>query len=267
MSRFIPLSASAHQAKGWLKTADYLFMSDQTAIALVAEELPHAMVTMPVGFRQRQDGNFELIAICSLGDEKNLFVHPDGRWLASYKPALARSYPFLLRHDLAKKQYVLCVDESSGLLVDNHDSQGEPFFNETGEPTELLNQILEFLTKWERQRFVTQKAVDMMASLKLLVPWNINFQTEEGETTRTLTGFYRVDEKALNALPASELNALRQVNALPIVYAQLFSQHRLDVLVRLYGLHSKWAGQEPASVDLESLFDSGDDSISFDFDS
>ncbi|MCA8866657.1 MULTISPECIES: SapC family protein [unclassified Halomonas] len=267
MSRFTPLSPSTHQTKGWLKTADYLFMADQAAIALVAEELPHALVTMPVGFRQRQDGNFELIAICSLGDEKNLFVHPDGRWMASYKPALVRSYPFLLRHDLTKKQYVLCVDESSGLIVDHHDGQGEPFFNESGEPAELLSQIIEFLTKWERQRFVTQKAVDMMASLKLLTPWNINMQTEEGVTTRTVTGFYRIDEKALNALPVSELNALRQVNALPIVYAQLFAQHRLDVLVRLYGLHNQWASKGAENVDLESLFDSGDDSISFDFDS
>lgn len=267
MPRFAPISLTKHQSFKWLKSADHQFIAQQSAIALVAEELPHALVTMPIGFCRKEDGSFELAAICSLDEQHNLFVHPDGRWVGSYRPAMVRSYPFTLRHDSDQQQYLLCVDEASGLLVDSNDSQGEPFFNELGEPAELLGNIMEFLTKWERQRQVTQRAVNMLADFNLIAPWNINMTTEDGRTVRTLRGFYRIDEQALNALPSDKFEALRQVSAFPIAYAQMFSQHRLDILVRLSGLHKNWSSQESPAVDLESLFDSGDDSISFDFDS
>ncbi|WP_141441426.1 SapC family protein [Vreelandella titanicae] len=267
MSRFIPLSSDLHQGKGWLKPADHSYIAGQSAIPLVAEELPHALSTMPTGFRQQQDGSYELVAVCSLDEQRNLFVHPDGRWIGSYRPASVRAYPFQLLHNQEQKQYVLGIDEDSGLMLDNVGDQGHPFFDEQGQPAEQLGQLIKFLTKYEQQRRTTQNAVNMLSSLGLIMPWKINMATtQEGAPLQALEGLYRIDEQALRELPVDRLDALRQVSAFPIIYGQLFSQHRLDVLIRLYGLHKNWTQQDPSKVDLESLFDSGDDSISFEFD-
>ncbi|MGP9634207.1 SapC family protein [Halomonas sp. AOP43-A1-21] len=266
MSRFVPISRSSHKDYAWLKAANYDFIVDQQAIVLAGQELPPALATMPVGFRQSGAGKLELVAICSLSNQQNLFVHSDGRWLAAYRPALLRTYPFLLQKG-SNDQHVLCIDEQSGLLVDGKGSVGEPLFNEAGELSETLSQIFQFLSQWERQRQNTQKAVDMLASFNLIVPWDVKMQSQEGNDMPGLKGFYRIDEKALNALSADKLDALRQLGGLTIAYAQLFSQHRLSVLTRLYNLHQQDRNASNAEVDLESLFDGSDDGISFDFDS
>ncbi|WP_252107301.1 MULTISPECIES: SapC family protein [unclassified Halomonas] len=267
MSSFAPLSFSEFQNKRWLNTPDFNFVSTQSAIALVAQELPHAIPTMPVGFRKLEDGRYELVAICALGNERNLFVHADGRWLASYKPALLRSYPFLTQYDNAQNRHVLCVDESSGLVIDDASQQGTPFFDDTGKPSEQLTKIKEFLTRWQKQRAVIQKAVDMLSSLGVIVPWTLHIKQHNGETISALDGFYRVDEAVLNALSSQKIQALRQVNALPVAYAQLFSQHRIAVLTRLNSMHAKNTDTPFSESDVDSLFKEGDDDFTFDFDS
>ncbi|WP_447529252.1 SapC family protein [Vreelandella sp. TE19] len=267
MSNFVPLSLNGFQGKRWLNTPDFNFVSNQRAIALVAQELPHALATMPLGFRKLEDGRHELVAICSLGNQQNLFVHLDGRWLAGYKPALLRSYPFLTKYDSGQDRHVLCIDEDSGLVIDESSQQGNPFFDDSGQLGEQLNRVKEFLTKWQKQREVTQKAVDMLSSLGLIVPWKLEIKQESGETLSGLNGFFRVDEAALNALPSQKIEALRQVNALPVAYAQLFSQHRITVLTRLNSMHSKNAETQFNENDIDSLFNDGDEDIGFDFDS
>lgn len=266
MSHFVPLSYSAYQGYAWIKTGDYHFIADQGSIALVAQELPSALATMPIGFRQAENKEYELVSICGLSNQKNLFVHSDGRWLAGYRPALLRTYPFLLKKG-PDQQHVLCIDEHCGMLVDEKDGVGISFFDDSGKPGEQLNQIVKFLSQWEQQRRTTQKAINMLASFDLIIPWNVKMETADGEEMPGLVGYYRVDEKALNALSAKQLGALIQLGGLTIAYAQLFSQHRLDVLTRLYKLQQHRPDQTAAEPDLESLFDSGDDSISFDFDS
>ncbi|WP_447926414.1 SapC family protein [Vreelandella sp. EE27] len=267
MSNFVPLSLTGFKDKHWLNTPDYSFVSDQSAIALVAQELPYALATMPLGFRKKSDGHYELVAICSLANHQNLFVHLDGRWLAGYKPALLRTYPFLTRHDSAQNRYVLCVDENSGLIIDGASQQGNPFFSSSGELGEQLSRVKEFLTKWQKQKLVTQTAVDMLSTLDLIAPWKVDIKLDSGEVVPGLEGFFQINEAALNALTSQKIDALRQVNALPIAYAQLFSQHRISILTQLKKLHSNNSEPHFSENDIDSLFNSGDEDIGFDFDS
>jgi hypothetical protein len=57
------------------------------------------------------------VAVQGLAPGQNLFVAPDGRWLAAYTPAAYRGYPFQLAH-AENGQQVLCFDEESGLITD-----------------------------------------------------------------------------------------------------------------------------------------------------
>lgn len=267
MPHFVALSPSRHRDMGWLKVADYLFAEHETLVPLVGEELPHALAIMPMGFRQRETGNFELVAVMSLQAQRNLFVHPDGRWIGGYKPAALRGYPFSLQREQGSDRHVLCFDENSGLMLENPRGDGEPFFDAQGEPAPLVKKLLDFLGQWEQQRQVTQRAVDMLAAQELIVPWEVKVADEASGNTQAVQGLYRLDEKALNALDEKGMAALRAVNALPIAYAQLFSQHRIGVLGKLYRLHAEFEQEDPAKVDIESLFDDGSEDFSFDFDS
>ena len=51
--------------------------------------------------------------------EHNLFVGPDGHWLGGYVPASLRSYPFRVLGSEGSGQLALCVDEDSGLVVED----------------------------------------------------------------------------------------------------------------------------------------------------
>lgn len=265
---FVALSASRHGGKGWRKVSDYLFAERETLVPLVGVELPHALATLPMGFRQSKAGGFELVAVMSLQPQRNLFVHPDGRWIGGYKPAALRGYPFQLRREAESERFVLCFNEASGLLLDNPQGVGEPFFDEAGEPAPLVKQLLDFLSQQEQQRAATQRAVDMLAGLELIVPWEVKVKSNSAVNgSQTVQGLYRIDEKALNALDAKNLAALQAVNALPVAYAQLFSQHRISVLGQLYRLHADFERGDPGQVDVETLFDNDGDDFSFDFDS
>ncbi|MBZ0332073.1 SapC family protein [Halomonas sp. ANAO-440] len=200
MSQSVALSPSRHYGKRWLKVADYLFAEHDTLVPVVGEELPHVLANMPMGFYKKDDGGFELVAIMSLEPGRNLFVHPEGHWVGGYKPAAYRGYPFQLRREAGTERYVLCFDEASGLLLNESVGDGEPFFDAEGELAPLVKQVLDFLTQRERQRKITQRAVDMLAGQALIVPWEINVPQECEDHTRAVDRVYRINEKALSSL-------------------------------------------------------------------
>lgn len=264
MSRYIALSATAHRHEGWLKYADYSFAQHESLLPLVADELPHALATMPIGFRKTEKGRFELVGVMSLEAQQNLFVHPDGRWIGGYKPAVLRGYPFRLLPEQDGERLVLCFDDESGLRIQNVNQQGESFFAENGELSPLLAKILDFLTQYEKQRRLVQQGVDALAKQQLIIPWEIKVQDNDNVTP--LEGLYRVDEAALHELPSIAFDSLNKRNAISVAYAQLFSQHRISVLSRLYQLRADLNKADTQEVSLDALFDKGED-FGFDFDS
>lgn len=265
MPRYIPISSQQHRDQGWRKYASYDFAAHDALVPLVFEELPHALATLPLAFRQvREDGAFELVAMMSLQPELNLFVHPDGRWLGGYIPAAYRAHPFRLLREQSSEQRILCIDEQSGLLREQLGEHDTAFFDGAGKPSQTLARLLEFLEKIERQRRLTQRAVDALAEHGLIVPWELKVRSNDAEPL-PIKGMYHIDEAALKALDAESLHALNQAGALSMAHVQLFSEHRLTVLSRLYRLRDELAGGQ-ADIDIEELF-GGDDDISFDFDS
>src|SRR5690606_39363180 len=118
------------------------FASAYSLSPLVAQELPRACLAMPIGF-VRSDNQYQLVAVQGLAPGKNLFVAPDGRWIGPYVPAAYRGYPFVLANTEDGKR-VLCVREDSG-LVSEVQGEGEPFFDEEGNPSKPVQDVLNFL--------------------------------------------------------------------------------------------------------------------------
>lgn len=238
MPSFHALSPSTHATQRWRRYDSYAFAAQDALAPLVAQELPRAMLHLPIAF-VRQNEQFTPVAVLGIQPGQNLFVAPDGRWLGGYTPAAYRAHPFALAK-LPDGQQVLAFDADSGLLTEGkEETEGEPFFDADGRPAQAVQDILAFLTQVHTNRALTQGICQALAEHQILQPWPITVQTEGGE--RQVEGLHRIDEAALNALSAPSLKALQQAGALPMAYCQLLSMQHLPLLGQLAQAHHKAA--------------------------
>lgn len=258
MSDLHVISYENHGNKYWQRYSSYAFAAGDAIAQLVMQEIPKAAMVIPVGFIQTDNG-FLPVAVQGLQPGQNLFVAPDGRWLGQYIPAAYRGYPFTLANT-DDGQQVLCMLPNSELLSD---TDGELFFDDEKQPAPALKDVLNFLTNVSQNRQLTKGLCDALAQHDLFQPWPITLQTDGGQ--QTIEGLYRIDEAALNQLPAAAFEQLRQAGALPLAYCQLLSMQHLQKLGQLAQAHADHntalAPTASGELDLEFLNDGG--SISF----
>jgi len=148
-------------------------------------------------------------------------------------PSAFRGYPFRLARAEAQDDLILCVDEDSG-LVSGDKAAGEPFFDDNGEITQPVKDVLDFLNQVERNRAVTETAVAGLAEAGLITEWPLKIKDQDQE--KPVTGLFRIDEPKLNTLDDDRFLKLRKAQALPIAYAQLLSMNNIQVFAQLAGL-------------------------------
>ena len=252
VSAIKPLSREFHAGKRWLRYDGYSFTTADTICPLVVHEVTRAMLSLPIAFIPQNDA-FALVALQGLEQGRNLLVTADGRWRSGYIPAQYRSHPFLLATS-ADNQQVLCVNEGSGLMVDGND--GEPFFEEGGNLTPAVSEILNFLTQIASNRQSTAQICAQLQQYQLLQAWPITVQAATGP--HNVEGLYRIDEPALNNLQADDLKALRDSGALLTAYCQLLSMQHLPALTRVL-IHEQQLATKPMpkELDLDFFNDSG----------
>lgn len=274
MKTLIPLSSTQHLSHGWQRHDHYRFTAEDAWAPLLLAEAPAALAAYPLAFAPRPGGGDQLVALQGLHHSENLMLTPDGRWAVGYIPSHYRGYPFSLREVVedGQRRGLLCFDHGSGLYRDAPDpAQGEErFFDDQGEPTELVAQLMRFLTQSEANRELTDRAVDALEQAGVLTDWTLPVDNPD-PARPLLDGLKQIDQQALNALDGDALETLRQANALAVAYAQVFSGSRLGVLNKLYALHYPPDAQEerhlhsvPPSDDLDRFFD-GDGDLEFDF--
>ncbi|TWI68498.1 SapC protein [Desulfobotulus alkaliphilus] len=267
MQRFIALQRSLHQGAGWKRAETFTFAAEDAVAPVLAIELPHLLPTMPLGFIfQEEPSIYQMVALQSLTPGLNLFIHPDGRWLGGYIPAVYRGYPFRLLPVEGSNRQALCVDTQSGLFHENSEADDVSFFTPEGEMTQDLKNVFSFLKQCEEDRFKTQEAVNLISSMGLIAPWKIRVQNEgvKEEAAQFVKGLFKIDEQALKGLEPEKVGVLSKTGALSLVYAQLFSQHRLAGLTKLYQLRKEIvASTKVPEINLDEIFGGSDDTLKF----
>jgi len=262
MPKYQAVSKTTHANLRWKRYDNYHFAALDAVAPLVVQELPRAAMALPVAFIE-QDGHFIPAAVQGLQPGQNLFVAPDGRWIGAYTPATYRGYPFALAN-AENDQLVLCVDADSGLVGEDH---AERFFDDSGEPSQSVKDVLNFLQQVRANRELTQRLCAALDAEGLIQPWPITLKSEKGE--QTLQGLYRIDEAKFNSLDAEALHRVHQSGALPVVYCQLLSMQHLQALGKLADAHAQAKAQSQQALpttgngelDLEFLSNNG--TISF----
>lgn len=241
MPRYVPVNRERFDHKKWLGYTSYAFAAGEVVTPIVAAELVNAGLAMPCAFLRQGDRYF-LVAVLSATASGNMFVGQDGRWYGGYVPASLRLHPFRMLPSEGTDKLLLCVDEESKLIVEG-DAKGEPFFDQQGKLSPSLTAVFGAAMAVERNRKATDQAVAALAQADVICPWQITVKS--GETARPISGLYRVDEAALDALPEEAFLGLRKANALPIAYTQMLSTRQLGVFERLEKLHSRASQPQP----------------------
>lgn len=235
MPNIQPLTLEKHGSKRWLRNPSYAYAANDVVAPLVMAEIPTAAAALPIGF-MLHEGACVPVAVLGLVPGQNLFVDSTGRWLGQYIPAFYRSYPFhLVPTD--DGNHVLCIDESSGLITDG--PQGEPLFTPDHKPVKAIADVLAFLGGINASRKATEGMCRVLQKHNLIQPWPLTLQT--GNRERKVEGLMRIDEAALNALPAEAFLELRNTGALPMVYSQLLAMQNISMLSQLARAHAEVA--------------------------
>jgi hypothetical protein len=260
MTEYTAVTPERHAKKVWKNAPDYAFAATETLISLVGAELSQAALVMPIGFIGQESG-YQLVAITSLQPGMSLYVAPAGNWLGPYIPAALRTYPFRLLQQENTNKSILCVDEASGLVLDNSED-GNTFFDDQNQPTQKIKDILTHLSEVQANLVITKRAVDALEAAGLIAPWELNLKQDEENLP--VTGLFRIDEVAMNELDDDAFLTLRKAGAVALAYAQLLSMNQITVLERLSQLRSQILSQAVGTsspLDFDLLKDQG--SISF----
>lgn len=225
----VPVNQERHAGKK-IKQVDGFDFAAQFHIAYVTtHEFVRAAAIYPLVFiEDKEKDEFRPVALLGLDAGKNLFVGTDGKWQASYIPAIIRRYPFALSQAGEDGRFLICVDEGSDLV---NDTEGSPLFDEKGEPTEVIENVKLYLSELQQMDMVTTEFCKFMTAHNLFVP--LNMRVRQNDSFKNISGCYVINEERLNNLSDELFMELRSKRYLPAIYAQLTSLSQIERLVTL----------------------------------
>jgi len=213
-------AVSSERHRNWsVERAGYAFSRNTNSVPLTTVEFARASRVYPVVFAGVEGGKLP-VAVLGLKDRENLFIANDGDWEATYIPAFVRRYPFVFATQDEGKTFTVCIDE--GFAGCNEEQRGERLFDDEGERTPYLEQVLAFLQEYQLQFQRTQAFCAKLVELDLLEPMQANIALKGGEQL-ALTGFEVVSRERLKALDADTLKGLLESDGLELLYMHLAS--------------------------------------------
>jgi hypothetical protein len=204
------------------------FCKQLNAIPISYTEFSVACRDYPLVFTSGDNGQtYASVAVLGLTNGENLFL-ANGAWdKSAYLPAYVRRYPFCMaRVNLNKVEQadrLICVEKE---FVDD---KGETMFDAEGKALPQWQPIEKLLQEFEADLERSREMSAILSDYGLLEPFAMQAQTNAG-AAMNLTGMYRVAEKKMEFLNASQHKNLTKKGVMGRIYAHLIS---LDNFARL----------------------------------
>jgi hypothetical protein len=176
------------------------------------------------------------MAVLGLVPNENLYLEAGGSWKAAYQPAYFRRYPFGMAN-IGPGQMAICFDQAFGGFSQ---SEGEPLFNDKGEPTEFMQGVQRFVEDYEGEVQRTRAFCGDLQKAGLLQDMRFDATLPDGQTLG-VDGFLAIDEKKLSELPDATVIEWHRNGYLGLIHAQQIS---LGLMRRLV----EWRLQKPAEA-------------------
>lgn len=227
--QLVPLNKSRHAAKKIKQIEGFGFASEFHIASLMVHEFSRAAAIYPVVFLEdKERDQFRPVVLLGLEEGVNLFTDADGKWQASYVPAIIRRYPFALASTGQEGQFTVCIDEGSDLVSD---TEGVPLFGADGEPAEAIENIKTYLGELQQMDAFTNEFCKFFAQHNLFTP--LNMRVRQADQAKNISGCYVINEERLNNLSNELFLEIRAKNYLPAVYAHLISLSQIERLMTL----------------------------------
>jgi hypothetical protein len=208
---------------------DYSFAKDTNSVIISGIEFSEITKEYPIVFSQSEDGVILPVALLGFRDNENLFVDAVNNWVANYRPAYVRRYPFVLAENDDKTEYTVCVDEEySGFNKEN----GEILFDDKGEHTQTLSNVISFLKEFQGQHQLTRQFSDKLMKLDLLVEYTAKIEMKQGDQF-ALGKMMIVSEDKLMKLDDETILELFKSGQMAWIYSHLFSLSNMAKLIDL----------------------------------
>jgi hypothetical protein len=225
----VPLDKDAHRnLRVRHSGGDFAFTEKTNSVILATVEFAPAALDYPIAFTRLADGKIVPVALLGVRNYENLFV-TNGKWRQnSYIPAFVRRYPFIPA-ETGSEQLTVCIDDKyAGFTPDN----GEPLFDEQGEPAALLKQAIALMQDYHAQCKRTEEFTCLLRELDLFKEASIHIEMKDGAPI-TLSGMLMVDEGKLANLARDDVWNLHANGHLPLIYVHLLSERNFGRLVDL----------------------------------
>lgn len=231
MSHFVALNPKQHQSLRVLPNKVAETGANDQHVPVVLSEFNQLIVQYPIVFT-KNEATDQFVCSAMLGFEKgeNLFWETD-HWDGLYIPAQIERQPFYIGQSEEKadeeEQHLVCLDTDSDVLSE---TEGEPLFDEKGQPTELMSdkqEVLALLLEGEPQ---TRSFIKALTSLDLLKPISLEI-TLADNSTRNVNGLYTIDEDKLSKLCGETVAMLHEKGFLAPAYTLLASHAHVYSLI------------------------------------
>ena len=226
--KVVPIMENRHKDLKLKPIDNFDFAKNLNIASIMVHEFSKVSPTYPILFLEdKENDSFKPVCLLGLKEGENLFVK-DGKWQASYIPAIIRRYPFALSKTEEDDTYLICIDEESEFL-DKKD--GEPFFNKDGSTGEVIEKIKAYLTELQQMEKFTNDFCKVIKEYKLFTPLNINIKS--GNEVKNINGAFMIDEEKFNKLSNAKFLDLRKKQYIPAIYAHLNSLAQIERLAML----------------------------------
>jgi len=222
----VPISLKKHGKKRIKTLQNFDFAKEANMASIMVHEFSRAASIYPIVFMEdKRNNQFRPVVLLGLEQGENLFIQKD-RWQASYVPAIIRRYPFALAKTGEEGRFTICIDEQSELL---NDEEGQPLFEDNGEPAELMNRVKRYLSDLQKMDLFTDAFCKYLAEKNLFAPLNMKIRI--GKEMRNIKGAYVVNEERINALSDEVFIEMRTRKYIPVVYSHLSSLSQIERLI------------------------------------
>ncbi len=184
-------------------------------------------------FKNPQDGQLHPVALFGLSQGENLFLTERG-WDAAFIPASIQRAPFLVgfqedpNDPMAETKRVVTIDVDHPRV---NSEMGVAIFTENGGYSDYLQKVSDLLEAVYSGGIQNKALMAALEQHKLLQSMDLDIALADGSHVQ-LSGFYVIDDLALQQLDGDALDSLNKQSLLLPIYMMVASMSQLRALVQ-----------------------------------
>lgn len=222
----VPVTREIHGDMKLKELKDFNFAKELNVSSIMVHEFSKAASIYPIVFiEDKEKDQFRAVTLLGLEAGENLFVK-EGKWSASYVPAIIRRYPFALAKTNDEDKFTICIDEKCELL---NKEEGEAIFDKEGDSSKLIEKVKHYLGELQQMEQFTDKFATFLKENNMFTPLNMKVRFKD--EIKSINGAYVVNEERLSTLSDEKYLEFRKNQYIPAIYAHLGSLSQIERLL------------------------------------